>query len=93
MIAPNASYDGAIALRLCPTPCKPDCPDRHGGCQVSCERYAEWKPRYDATMKEIKAKYDGSRNMAAMISEKQNNPRYRRAKEAGKRGDRKGNLK
>lgn len=93
MIAPNSGYDGALAYKLCPSPCVPGCPDRRMACQTVCEKYAEWKPRYDATMEAIKAKYSGGRNVAAMISEKHNSARYRLAKEAGKRGERKGHPK
>lgn len=90
MIAPGSGYDGAAALRACPTPCTPDCPDRHGGCQITCEKYKEWKPRYDETLLAIKAQNKGGRAVAAMIGEKRHNKRYLAVKAYNRRGDKGG---
>lgn len=35
------------------TPCRPDCPDRHGGCAADCK-----KPEYLAHLEARKARYE-----------------------------------
>ena len=34
------------------SPCK-DCPDRHPACHGSCEKYKEWRDKYQAQQKYI----------------------------------------
>ena len=54
-------YNGEISSR---NPCKPDCPDRKGGCHAKCDKYQEfdaWKQeKY-----ENRKKYYGSHGWSA----------------------------
>jgi hypothetical protein len=47
------------------SPCK-DCPDRHTACHDSCDKYKEWKERYQAQQQHLK---DNKYRMLVPMSE------------------------
>lgn len=80
MIAPNTAFDGAAALKACPTKrrCTPDCPNRTVTCKFdgSCDGYKTWRADYDKTLNDVKTTYSGDRDIAKMIAIKHGKKQY-----------------